>query len=954
MFDKIVLCKDGLSLLPKIKNRNKHFDLYVQLVNTNDTPSTMIDMTYQKLQSLQIPEEFKSVSNYYKKSCALLIDQSPSMELSLIARGNPIEVSGQSAVCAKGHTIYLIARGDDKICHCLLGASESQEIISDKSLYLTISIEECNGQFIPLVDYDGFIPASIAYNNLTSETEAKENDFHSFPSKKVDVTNTYTNKESEVVYNAQHNKLEESFTTETAGVVYPKKAVVTFNGTTAVKDYENNGWVRCKCSLPYKKFLFTQNGKNYYLCNNSVTKDRDLVMSNDLEIFDCYMRTNGKVFITLDTFFRNNGFQYVDLNNGITLINKNNNVCTIRFVTPITTSNVQVHDLKVQYSTASGYKTDKINNTFCELLKMGYFFSGNNVFLSGVLSWARATGFILSDGPKDVKLTSSFNKDCESTTRTDKLAEGLAIVLTLDDTTTSVCFTMDTPNPYEMDRFDILLKNNYVNGDLEHYVTTGDVKIGTSYDTDILTITDSNASKTKVVSKAEVTEINNIASIQDTLYLDGNHIDPINIVVNSGEGASLGTRKKHLHAVHSNIFQGGQVFSKIIQVGNHIRPKSRGSQSIGTITYQFKDIYVENVNVHTGYNNKYYTLSGEYGKGVTISDSLLPTKSKDDILIYGDGIYNDKTLGSVSNTWGNVFTSCITFRTTQKINTNSRPVILGHVGFIEASYRASSFSEDLTNTKGVSCLETDVDFCPATEGTQSLGSKTTKWKNVYASEWIAYEDSPNKVSLFSDDSFDGLCVHGTLKPDTSSEDVPSCGYDLGTYNERFYHLFAKEINLGTNDSENITIKYENNKIVVNSDINPSIRNAYLGNNTSPWNTIYVKTLSFVDSSGTKTAKLNYYSDGIDVTGHLTPVSSDKYTLGNSSYKWSNLYVKSLSGSADAFASLIAPTTSAIGTMCLFWLKQTQASGASVVNKSRGDTVAGNMLYLATLQTSSIS
>ena len=40
----------------------------------------------------------------------------------------------------------------------------------------------------------------------------------------------------------------------------------------------------------------------------------------------------------------------------------------------------------------------------------------------------------------------------------------------------------------------------------------------------------------------------------------------------------------------------------------------------------------------------------------------------------------------------------------------------------------------------------------------------------------------------------------------------------------------------------------------------------------------------------KTVKMNLYSSGIDVTGHLTPVSGNTYDLGSVSYPWDSLYV----------------------------------------------------------------
>lgn len=49
----------------------------------------------------------------------------------------------------------------------------------------------------------------------------------------------------------------------------------------------------------------------------------------------------------------------------------------------------------------------------------------------------------------------------------------------------------------------------------------------------------------------------------------------------------------------------------------------------------------------------------------------------------------------------------------------------------------------------------------------------------------------------------------------------------------------------------------------------------------------------------KTVKMNLYDSGIDVTGHLTPVSKSTYNLGSYSYPWQRLYVNYISGSGVA-------------------------------------------------------
>lgn len=49
----------------------------------------------------------------------------------------------------------------------------------------------------------------------------------------------------------------------------------------------------------------------------------------------------------------------------------------------------------------------------------------------------------------------------------------------------------------------------------------------------------------------------------------------------------------------------------------------------------------------------------------------------------------------------------------------------------------------------------------------------------------------------------------------------------------------------------------------------------------------------------KTVKMNFYNSGIDVTGHLTPVSGSKYNIGASSYPWDRLFVNYITGTGVA-------------------------------------------------------
>ena len=86
----------------------------------------------------------------------------------------------------------------------------------------------------------------------------------------------------------------------------------------------------------------------------------------------------------------------------------------------------------------------------------------------------------------------------------------------------------------------------------------------------------------------------------------------------------------------------------------------------------------------------------------------------------------------------------------------------------------------------------------------------------------------------------------------------------------------------------------------------------------------------------KTVKMNLFNSGIDVTGHLTPVSGNTYNLGSASYPWDRLYVNYITGTgvAKSIAGYGTETSQAstypIGSLILAKLTTTtNSSGTSL-------------------------
>lgn len=90
----------------------------------------------------------------------------------------------------------------------------------------------------------------------------------------------------------------------------------------------------------------------------------------------------------------------------------------------------------------------------------------------------------------------------------------------------------------------------------------------------------------------------------------------------------------------------------------------------------------------------------------------------------------------------------------------------------------------------------------------------------------------------------------------------------------------------------------------------------------------------------KTVKMNLYKSGIDVTGHLTPVSGNTYNLGSDLYPWDRLYVNYITGTgvAKSIAGYGTETsqvsTYPIGSLILAKLTTTtNSSGTSLSNNT---------------------
>lgn len=112
----------------------------------------------------------------------------------------------------------------------------------------------------------------------------------------------------------------------------------------------------------------------------------------------------------------------------------------------------------------------------------------------------------------------------------------------------------------------------------------------------------------------------------------------------------------------------------------------------------------------------------------------------------------------------------------------------------------------------------------------------------------------------------------TVKSSATIRPSSNGGYSLGTTDYKWNYVYANYGDFNSSLSTDGTL-------------------SVTGESTFSSDVVVSGNLFF--GSG-KTVKMNLYGSGIDVTGHLTPVSGSKYNLGSDSYPWQRLYVNYIS------------------------------------------------------------
>lgn len=213
-------------------------------------------------------------------------------------------------------------------------------------------------------------------------------------------------------------------------------------------------------------------------------------------------------------------------------------------------------------------------------------------------------------------------------------------------------------------------------------------------------------------------------------------------------------------------------------------------------------------------------------------------------------------------------------------------------------YVVTSTGPNTTDTSATAATLTTV---PQSTGTWTVGSSTYKLAAVYANTFYGNlsgnaDTATNATSAtyatnLRYSSTNVLTAAGTstvtsvatIRPETSG------AVSLGTSSYKWNYIYANYGKFSTSLATDGTLTVTGAS-TLSGGLSLSMGASLSGE------IVINDTLYF--GSG-KTVKMNLYESGIDVKGHLTPVSSNTYDLGSASYPWDRLYVNYITGTGVA-------------------------------------------------------
>lgn len=291
-------------------------------------------------------------------------------------------------------------------------------------------------------------------------------------------------------------------------------------------------------------------------------------------------------------------------------------------------------------------------------------------------------------------------------------------------------------------------------------------------------------------------------------------------------------------------------YSILTNINCIIKPEESGYYGVGTDEYPFAYMYAEEMHADSFYGRLYGTADSSLQASTARTLSYVNSSGSETVLLS----CQDNNTVSLSNNLVNIGSNTIRLNTLYASTINAYNIIFPY-GYCTTPAGTSKkivlLSPSVTDvTEGMIIV---VRFSESNTSTSTSLSINNGTSNYY----IRRDATTN--------------VGNTTATSWRSNEVVLMRFD-----GEFWII----LNFNT-DSYSSAAQSNNYNIL------PATNETYdLGSTSYRWNKTYTKYIYF---SGNNTPRMNLYSGGIDVYGHLSAGSSNTYDLGNDSYPFRNIY-----------------------------------------------------------------
>lgn len=312
----------------------------------------------------------------------------------------------------------------------------------------------------------------------------------------------------------------------------------------------------------------------------------------------------------------------------------------------------------------------------------------------------------------------------------------------------------------------------------------------------------------------------------------------------------LGLSNVALSGDYTDLVNTPNFYSILTNINCIIKPEESGYYGVGTDEYPFAYMYAEEMHADSFYGHLYGTADSSLQANTARALSYVNTSGIDTVLLS----CQDNNTVSPSNNLVNIGSNTIRLNTLYASTINAYNIIFPY-GYCTtpagSSNKIVSLSPSVTDvTEGMIIV---VRFSESNTSTSTSLSINNGISNYY----IRRDATTN--------------IGNTTATSWRSNEVVLMRFD-----GEFWII----LNFNT-DSYSSAAQSNNYNIL------PATNETYdLGSTSYRWNKTYTKYIYF---SGNNTPRMNLYSGGIDVYGHLSAGSSNTYDLGNDSYPFRNIY-----------------------------------------------------------------